>query len=538
VNTNAFLSQFAGHINFRYECFDRVIVRGYIRKFFNLGCVVTFLKALGFSKKTEGVMRVLTDRLNAHISKEAQKNNTPILWWPAVNGGTDGAKLAYVEKHYSRKHRGDKNHVFCIITDKEPVRTVASKEITTTSGKKVHRLYDCRKPVKQYYIYVYDSLLGGPCYLKISSYLPFQCEFYFNGHNVIKHQLDKAGCTYRMKENAFIEIGDEPTFRQAAELLQGNRVQARISYWMERFFRFDRGTYSTRSRHLRHEWYLAQVEISSNVIFKSSRFCTSLFERLIDKFARLGLPDSIARIFSRRPARSDSKSFWRLYDNNACIKHWFRGNSIKQYNKTGSFIRTEITINNPKSLGLQKPLVYLQSYFWFALDGIGRLLDCCADVDVSSLDQGQAERFTQPVTDPNGNTVTAPDLRKTRQVALLKELLKPKHSVHGFKTAALAKTLPQHFSNPAQIRYELRKLTTRGLVKKKKHKSFYQVTSLGWKWFWLQITSRAYFQNPLISKTFKNDLRQRATQPSIIEQAYDLIHHGLDLITRELAVIP
>jgi len=50
---------------------------------------------------------------------------------------------------------------------------------------------------------------------------------------------------------------------------------------------------------------------------------------------------------------------WRLYDNNACIKHWFRGNAIKQYNnlkvtrKESYLIRTETTINNPKSLGLQ-----------------------------------------------------------------------------------------------------------------------------------------------------------------------------------------
>ena len=158
-------------------------------------------------------------------------------------------------------------------------------------------LYKCNKPVKQYYIYCHDSVLGDPCYLKISSYLPFPCEFYFNGHNYIKLQLDKKGISYKMKENAFL------------------------------------------SKHLKHDWYLAQVEVCSNVIFKSARFCTSLFERLLDKFSRVGLPDTIAKIFSRRPARSNSKSYWRLYDNNACIKHWFRGNAIKQYNKTGYYIR-------------------------------------------------------------------------------------------------------------------------------------------------------------------------------------------------------
>jgi hypothetical protein len=38
----------------------------------------------------------------------------------------------------------------------------------------------------------YDAVLGGPCYLKISSYLPFPCEFYFNGHNPRSHVTTSA----------------------------------------------------------------------------------------------------------------------------------------------------------------------------------------------------------------------------------------------------------------------------------------------------------------------------------------------------------
>jgi hypothetical protein len=37
--------------------------------------------------------------------------------------------------------------------------------------------------------------------------------------------------------------------------------------------------------------------------------------------------------------------------------------------------------------------------------------------------------------------ITPPDLRKDRQLAMSKELLKPKYSVHGFKTADL-KSVP------------------------------------------------------------------------------------------------
>ena len=333
---NSFVQQFSQNIKFKYSCFDRVIMRGYIRWLFFPGGVVKFLRLMGFRKLSNGVMRILTDQLNAHILKVAQAKEIPIHWWPSADGGKDGAKQKFVQEKYARHDAETGDRVYCILTDKEPVRTFACRELTSQNGGKYEKLYDCRKPVKQYYIYFHDQLLGGPCYLKISSYLPFQCEFYFNGHNAIQVQLDKQGVHYRRHDNAFVDVDDPEAIRKAVESLHGRAVLNRVNHWMNLFFKFDKGKYSTCSKYLLHEWYLSQVEISSNIVFRSARFCTSLFERILDKFQRLGLPESIAQIFSRRLHRgSISKTFWRLYDNNACIKHWFRDNAIKLYNKSG-----------------------------------------------------------------------------------------------------------------------------------------------------------------------------------------------------------
>ena len=536
--SNSFCKQFSANIKFKYSCFDRVILRGYIRKLFYAGGVVILLRALGFRRLSNGIMRLLTDQLNGHIQKVAQAKDVPIHWWPSMGGGTDGAKSKFVQEQYAQHYTGKGDHLYCILTDKEPVRTFVCRELTSKNGKSYEKLYECRKPVKQYYIYFYDGLLGGPCYLKISSYLPFDCEFYFNGHNAVQVQMDKQGIHYRPKDNAFVDVDDPEALQRAAESLDGRAVLDRITHWMNLFFKFDKGTYSTRSRFLQHDWYMSQVEISSNIVFRSARFCTSLFERLLDKFQRLGLPESIARIFSLRSHRSStSKTFWRLYDNNACIKHWFRGNSIKQYNKTGFFIRTETTINNPKSLGLQKPALYLQAYLWTGVGCNDRFLNCCADVDVASVAYGQHETLTKPVPDQTGRNITAPDFRKDRQKALAQELLKPKYQAYGFKTADLLINLSGHFRNPAQIRYEMKKLKVRGVVSKAKHKSFYGVTEKGWMWLWLEICSGSHFKNPMISRTMKNEALQIAAQPSLIEEAYDLIHRGLTQITGQLAVI-
>ena len=81
---------------------------------------------------------------------------------------------------------------------------------------------------------------------------------------------------------------------------------------------------------------------------------------------------------------------------------------------------------------------------------------------------GEPEIFTKPILDHLNKKVSAPDLRKDRQVALFEELLKPKYSVNGFKTRDLKCIQKGHFRNSAQIRYELKKLIARDVVKSEK----------------------------------------------------------------------
>ncbi len=57
---NSFLDQFSQNIKFKYFCFDRVIIRGYILSLFFPAGIVRFLRAIGFKGLSNGVMRILT----------------------------------------------------------------------------------------------------------------------------------------------------------------------------------------------------------------------------------------------------------------------------------------------------------------------------------------------------------------------------------------------------------------------------------------------------------------------------------------------
>ncbi|MBD3250964.1 hypothetical protein GF380_00590 [Candidatus Uhrbacteria bacterium] len=536
---NAFTSQFDSHLRGVYSCFDRVIVRGYIHPLFCAGGLIRFLRDAGFRKFTNGVMRIFTDQLNAHVEKIAKRQGIDILWWPSVDGGRNGAKQAYVEKHYVRqKDRRKGNFIYGIIADMERTQSFATRTLQKKNGDPFDKMYKCSKIVKHYYIYFHDQLLGGPCYLKLCTYFPFNAEFYFNGHNAVRLQLDRQGIGYRMHRNAFTWVEDLSQVQQIAFSLSGQQVLERINYWMDLLFRFAKGSYSTRPSRLRHDWYLSQTEICSNILFKSSRFGTGVFERILDKYARVGQPDSLVQIFKKRSTRKDTRSVHRLYDHHACVKHWLCGNSIKTYNKCGFLLRIESTFNSPKSLGLHKHLLYMRDYLRRGIESNDRLLSRYADLDTGSLSAEDATRFNQPLPHPNGSVIAAPDLRKSRQAALFRSLLNPKYASHGFRTGDLWGELGEFFENLGQIRYELQKLRVRGLVEKIQGKQRYRLTEAGFRILWAKWTSNSYFCDPVITKTYRKEARRMLSQPSKIEEAYALLDRGLSLITQELFMNP
>lgn len=243
----------------------------------------------------------------------------------------------------------------------------------------------------------------------------------------------------------------------------------RIDYWMDMFFRFDKGTRSTRSKLLTQQWFTYQTEISSNIIFKSEKFATSFFQRLLQKHHTIGLPDRLTAIFGLSKSVHNSKSTQNKYHIQACIKHWLERSSIKCYNKSGCLLRVETTINNPElpGLKLKKQACRLQAYYWYGLKCNSRYFDIISDIDIQTISTEVYQKYQKAIVTEKGVRVAAPDLRNEEQLELFRILLDDKNVVYGFKNKQIRSQMK---GNPktAKIAYELRKLRERGAIKKSK----------------------------------------------------------------------
>ena len=58
-----------------------------------------------------------------------------------------------------------------------------------------------------YYFYFIDAH-ARPVLPPRADLGPFRLQFYFNGHNLLAHKLDREGIGYRMIDNAFVAIDD------------------------------------------------------------------------------------------------------------------------------------------------------------------------------------------------------------------------------------------------------------------------------------------------------------------------------------------
>jgi len=68
-----------------------------------------------------------------------------------------------------------------------------------------------------YYLYWMDPRLGL-IHVRVPTWIPLRLQVYFNGHSWLAHQLQAAGISYQLADNALSQCGD---WKRAQELADG-----------------------------------------------------------------------------------------------------------------------------------------------------------------------------------------------------------------------------------------------------------------------------------------------------------------------------
>ncbi len=178
---------------------------------------------------------------------------------------------------------------------------------------------------------------------------------------------------FRTVDNCVIEVADPAVLAEIAQQFDARLVEQIARRWLG----WVPDPLTAAERAAGYPWRLSiyQAEFSDNVIFHRTQVLNHVYEEFLRDHLHLGRPDMLKVVFGRRIQRNTPGTFkTRLLRQGvvSCLKVFSKKSFLKQYNKGGRVLRTEVCVNDPRDFRIGRSLVHLGYLGTVAYHAIGR----------------------------------------------------------------------------------------------------------------------------------------------------------------------
>ena len=227
--------------------------------------------------------------------------------------------------------------------------------------KQIHLVYRPRKCVWIYHYFDHPVLGFG--HVRLQSWLPFTLYVCLNGRHRLEKQMLQKKMAFVKEGNCFPWVCDVAAAQALFdEQLQTDWPQALNSLVLETCPDL---AAIIAPVSFEYYWSADETEWASDVMFRSPRDLERLYPSLIRHAMVVSDSASVMRFFGKRSVslRGQLKGrcpqeilsdFRRRYEG-VRVKHRINRNSVKVYNKAGSVLRFETTINNTRDFKVFRP---------------------------------------------------------------------------------------------------------------------------------------------------------------------------------------
>jgi hypothetical protein len=343
-----FLQQHAQAVTGMVSGWDRLRFRGCLRGICHarglgafLGCTRRFYKGFkGFALESAA-------ELKAAALKVAEQLGRPVIH-------LNSPKISKEQVARERAEQdGVEQGLICAITAVEPCSSFEIRKDPVGGKIDFRRAY--RKCLHVYHYHLHPVF--GFMHVRLQTWLPFGLSVCVNGREWLGRQLDAAGIDYLRKENCFVRLADAP----AAQRL----LDEQVNYdWRAALDRLADSIAPTLGRVLApypssYYWSIAESEWATDFMFNSTAELAALYPSLLHHGVRsFGSQDVMRFLGQRVPLHGNAfsgdkrqvTSDLRGRAEGIRIKHRLGSNSVKMYNKQGSVLRIETTLNDVREL--------------------------------------------------------------------------------------------------------------------------------------------------------------------------------------------
>jgi hypothetical protein len=320
--------------------FDRLLFRGVLRS-------ISYVEGLNYFmgnqrvpfKDFKSFVEKFSAGLKVRARQIAERAGRPFLY--VASGQANKEKLARAVMERDGIEKG----LICVLSCVEPCQTFT---IRRDREKRQLQLVARQSKCLHFYFYFLDREFGL-MHLRLQSWLPLTLQVCVNGREWLARQMQRAGIEYEQKDNCFTSIADLPRAQALMDRLVDYPWAKRLNRWAE----WVNPWLGPRAQpQLRgYYWTVRQGEYATDVMFRSAEALAEVYPALCRHAIEQFSSPQVLRFLGRRTNSGFNGEVCTTLQRRVegvCIKHRVEENSIKMYDKQGSVLRVETTLNNPQ----------------------------------------------------------------------------------------------------------------------------------------------------------------------------------------------
>jgi hypothetical protein len=496
-----FLSRHARAVIGVLSGFDRLVFRGSLRGLLlrNFG-MARYLWANRVLLKDFGAhAEALSQRVKQASEALATETGRPLRYL-----ASNAASKEAIAREIAKADRID-HGLICILSAVEPCWSFGI--VRDRAGKRLVLAAQQRKCLHLYHYHLDPRL--GLMHARIQTWLPFSIQVCVNGREWLARQMDAAGLGYQKHDNCFTWLEDAG---QAQQLMRRqletewrtllDAIARRLNPQHQAMF---------QAYPVDYYWSTYQSEWASDVMFCDAASLARLYPKLVHHGLTTFSSPDVMRFLGRRIApegrvppalKAAVVSDLKTRPEGVRIKHRLGANSLKMYDKQGSVLRVETTINDAAGFksfrapegkpaaakawrGMRKGVADLHRRAEVSQAANQRYLAALASVeDTRSLGE-LAARLCRPVV-RNGRRTRALNPYAPADAKLLAAISRAEFALNGLRNRDLRQLLfgqppspSQRHRQAAAITRMLALLRAHGLLRKLPASHRYHVTLRG-----------------------------------------------------------
>lgn len=490
---NCFIQKYQRNVTGDLSGWDRLLFRGTLRALAVTCGMMNYLSHLGVLLKDFGAfVELKSELLKSSCMDAAHKLGRPIQYLPSSQ--TSKEDLADSIAKADKITEG----MICLLTCVEPCM---SYSVRRDPARKKLVLEPALRKCLHIYHYFMDRDFGR-MHARIQTWFPFSINVCLNGRLWLARQMDRQGMKYVQADNCFVKLDDVAGAQRLMDgLLRWD--------WPEYLGGLARQVNPVLAEilagyRLEYYWSAYESEWATDVMFRSPSSLAAIYPALARGAITAFGSSNVLRFLGKQPhgnIQAEVTSDYRRRIEGLRVKHSVGSNSVKMYDKQGSVLRVETTINDPRDMKvyrsregdsagelswqrMRKGVVDLRRRAEVSQACNERYYDALSTLDTSTPLRELIAKITRPTTKA-GYRIRGLRPWAGEDLIILREINRAEYLLNGFRNRDVAAALypsatPQDKKrNSSRVSQRLRVLRAHHLIRKLPKTHRYQVTSRG-----------------------------------------------------------